>query len=69
MPHKAFTLQIAQNHGLQNLAPTLFAQGPAIGKYCYALANTPSTIVLPAFARSFFADWKRKSKNEEKQKH
>ncbi|WP_147321953.1 hypothetical protein [Mucilaginibacter conchicola] len=28
----------------------------ASGKYCYALAVAQANIVLPAFARSFFAD-------------
>src|SRR4051812_44107247 len=51
-----------QNHGLQIL-PLLRSLLPyASGKYCYALATLVPTIVLPAFARSCFADiGKRKS--------
>ncbi|WP_183548948.1 hypothetical protein [Mucilaginibacter sp. AK015] len=56
LPHKAFNPQTGQNHGLQNLATTSFAHPYASGKYCYALAPLKATIVLPAFARSCFAD-------------
>ncbi|MBB5397724.1 hypothetical protein [Mucilaginibacter sp. AK015] len=65
--HKAFTLQGRQNHGLQNLAPTSFAPGPcASGKYCYALAALKAIIVLPAFARSCFADERKHNRHCER---
>jgi hypothetical protein len=34
LPHKAFTLQSRQNHGLLNLAATSFAQCHDFGKVC-----------------------------------
>ncbi|MGZ3822298.1 MAG: hypothetical protein ACXVB6_17020, partial [Mucilaginibacter sp.] len=54
----AFTLQIRQNHGLQNLAPLFVPACPCFSKYCYALPTLEPTIVLPDFARSCSADGK-----------
>ncbi|MDN3547159.1 hypothetical protein [Mucilaginibacter aquaedulcis] len=34
LPHKAFTPQSSQNHGLLNLTATSFAQRPCFGKVC-----------------------------------
>ncbi|MBL4678916.1 MAG: hypothetical protein JKY70_22395 [Mucilaginibacter sp.] len=45
----------------QKLAATSFPQSRRFSKYCYALAGAQATIVLPAFARSFFADRKKKT--------
>jgi hypothetical protein len=57
LPHKAFALQINQNHGLQNIAPVCRTR-PILGKYCYALPVLKATIVLPDFDRSCSADGK-----------
>jgi hypothetical protein len=60
--HKAFTPQAARTAGCKIL-PQLRSHKPhASGKYCYALATAQPTIVLPAFAQSFFADGETKEK-------
>jgi hypothetical protein len=54
--HQAFALQTMQNHGLESFAPLAFAHSPRFSKISYAPAAHKATIVLPAFARSCFAD-------------
>jgi len=56
LPHKAFALQTGQNHGLESFAPLAFALPLRFSKISYAPATHKAIIVLPAFARSCFAD-------------
>jgi hypothetical protein len=56
LPHRAFTLQTGQNHGLESFAPLAFPLAPRFSKISYALATLKATIVLSDFARSCFAD-------------
>ncbi|WP_256540455.1 hypothetical protein [Mucilaginibacter aquariorum] len=56
LPHKAFALQIGQNHGLESFSPLRSLIGPRFSKISYAPTAHKATIVLPAFARSCFAD-------------
>jgi hypothetical protein len=57
----AFAPQIVQNHGLESFAPLAFALALRFSKISYALATLKATIVLPAFARSCFADPEEKN--------
>jgi hypothetical protein len=57
LPHKAFALQIGQNHG-PRICPTLFAHSSA-AKSLIPFSSTQATIVLPYFARNLSADKKR----------
>jgi hypothetical protein len=56
LPHRAFALQINQNHGLESFALLPLALCPRFSKISYAPTTLKATIVLPAFARSCFAD-------------
>jgi hypothetical protein len=56
LPHRAFAPQTGQNHGLESFAPLRSLIVPRFCKISYALASLKATIVLPAFARSCFAD-------------
>ncbi|MGZ3814355.1 MAG: hypothetical protein ACXVB0_06785 [Mucilaginibacter sp.] len=41
LPHWAFSLQISQNHGLENSAPLSLARGCASAEFCNALPCAP----------------------------
>ncbi|RFZ89886.1 hypothetical protein D0C36_24250 [Mucilaginibacter conchicola] len=62
MPHEAFTLQAGRTTGWKSFAP------PTAHNFCKrfrnALTTAQATIVLPAFARSFFADGKKNYRDE-----
>ena len=62
MPHPDASGQIGQNHGLQNLAPTSFALGPRLRQVLLCPCRPQVTIVLPAFARNYFADGQKEKK-------
>ncbi|RFZ92031.1 hypothetical protein D0C36_11325 [Mucilaginibacter conchicola] len=59
LPYEAFALQIVQNRGLEISYPVRSGLR-FCNRFRNALANALTTIVLPAFARSFFADGARK---------
>jgi hypothetical protein len=54
--HKAFALQIGQNHGCNYFAPLRTRFPNASAKTCYALPELKAGTVLPAFTRSLPAD-------------
>jgi hypothetical protein len=60
--HKASTLQIRQNHGLLNLASTLFAHSLASARF----ANAPATALPIMFCRlsseAYLLTWKKDGK-------
>ncbi|WP_292970845.1 hypothetical protein, partial [Mucilaginibacter sp.] len=58
--HKAFALLSGITTGCKNLPLLRSLIAIASGKYCYAFATHKATTVLPAFARSFFADNQRR---------
>jgi hypothetical protein len=61
LPHKAFTLQIGQNHGLQSFClMTLFCRRPSMQKFAMPFPTLEATIVLSDFVRSFSAEKKNK---------
>ena len=61
LPHKAFALQTRQNHGLESFAPLRSLIAIASAKFPMPLQPHKATIVLPAFARSCFADREKKT--------
>jgi hypothetical protein len=58
-PHWAFAPQIGQNHGLESFAP-LRTRLPLLLQKFLCPCRPQATLVLPAFARSCFADAERK---------
>jgi hypothetical protein len=60
LPHRAFAPQTGQNHGLESFALLSFASSPALLQNSLCPCHAQGTIVLPAFARSCFADGEEK---------
>jgi hypothetical protein len=56
LPHRAFALQISQNHGLQNVAPLRSRQADASTTIAMPFPAHKANIVLPDFTRSCSAD-------------
>jgi len=56
LPHKAFTLQTGQNHGLQLFALLRTLNSASSAKLAMPFPAAPPIIVLPAFTRSLSAD-------------
>jgi hypothetical protein len=53
LPHKAFALQISQNHGLQTVAPLRSLKCLRFSKYLLCpLPRSRATIILSDFIRS-----------------